>query len=132
MQYNITNKQRLRMEIAIRLELANPGLSAVDIAAHIGLTPAGYASMRNRQEFKVLYNQIASGVVSQLDAELATEASTLRKRFIETSLPPALQKLRDALYSKDEKISLRAAESITEMSGFFPKTTTVVVNPDIK
>lgn len=99
------------------------GMKDQDIADHIGLTHAGYITMKQTTEFKVIAQQIATGVVSDYEQELAENLENV-KESIKDMVPDAIQAIADAVRQKvDPKLRLTAAETILDRHGLFVKAT---------
>lgn len=119
------DKTYYRMQRAIRLSILQPGLTDAEIAEHIGLSHAGYTTMKQRLEYKQLAKQITSGVLSEMDAEIGEDITSLR-RDLRSHVPVALQALYDAaLASKDPKLKIVAATEILDRDGRFAKVSRV-------
>lgn len=98
------------------------GMRDQDIADHIGLTHAGYITMKQSVEFKVIAQQIATGVVSDYEQTLAEDLNNV-KESIKDMVPDAIQAIADAVRQKvDPKLRLTAAETILDRHGLFVKT----------
>jgi hypothetical protein len=114
-------KTTLRMKKAASLMAL--GMKDQDIADHIGLTHAGYITMKQQVEFKVIAQQIATGVVSDYEQELAEDLNNV-KESIKDMVPDAIQAIADAVRQKvDPKLRLTAAETILDRHGLFVKAT---------
>lgn len=125
-------KTTFRMERAIRLELQ--GVPDSQIAAAIGLTPAGLATMKQGAEYQQMRMQLASGVLSEIDEETGEDFRELRRR-VRSSVPLALQAIQDCLQQRlDGKLRLSAAESLLDRDGRFVKTsrTSIVDDEDLQ
>lgn len=97
------------------------GMKDQDIADHIGLTHAGFISMKQQVEFKVIQQQVATGVVSDYDQTLAEDLNNV-KESIKDMVPDAMQAIADAVRQKvDPKLRLTAAETILDRHGIFVK-----------
>lgn len=114
-------KTTLRMKKAASLLAL--GMKDQDIADHIGLTHAGYITMKQTTEFKVIAQQIATGVVSDYEQELAEDLNNV-KESIKDMVPDAIQAIADAVRQKvDPKLRMAAAETILDRHGLFVKAT---------
>jgi predicted transcriptional regulator len=114
-------KTTLRMKKAASLVAL--GMKDQDIADHIGLTHAGFISMKQQVEFKVIQQQIATGVVSDYDQTLAEDLNNV-KESIKDMVPDAIQAIADAVRQKvDPKLRMAAAETILDRHGLFVKAT---------
>lgn len=117
----------MRIERAIRMECL--GYSDADISTAIGITPGGLHTMKMTDEYKQLRVQIASGVLSDMDAMMGEETEDLRLR-LRTMVPTALQAIADnVLQKQDPKLRQQAAETILDRDGRFIKASRTVVNP---
>ena len=114
-------KTTLRMKKAASLLAL--GMKDQDIADHIGLTHAGYITMKQTTEFKVIAQQIATGVVSDYEQELAEDLNNV-KEALKDMVPDAIQAFSDNVRQKvDPKLRQTAAESILDRHGLFVKAT---------
>lgn len=112
-------KTRLRIEKAARLVAL--GMKDADIADHIGMTPAGFATLKQSIEYKVIAQQIATGVISNYDQELSQDLNNVKDQ-ISDMLPDALQALADSVKQRvDPKLRMAAAETILDRHGIFVK-----------
>jgi len=112
-------KTRLRQEKVARLSAL--GLPDSEIAIHIGLTPAGVATLKQSPEYKALALQIATGVISDYDETLSEDLENVKQR-IQSMVPDALQAFADAVTQKaDPKLRMAAAETILDRHGVFTK-----------
>jgi len=118
------DKTRWRTETAIRLALINPGLTDAEIAEHVGLTHAGYTQLKRRPEYKQIYTQLTTGILSSIDAELGSDIKNLRER-LKSTVPVALQHLADLLNNNDPKIKLQAIKETLDRDGRFASVTRV-------
>jgi predicted transcriptional regulator len=114
-------KTLLRMKKAAKLVAL--GLKDQDIADHIGLTHAGFITMKQSVEFKVIMQQTALGIVSDYDQLLSEDLENV-KESIKDMVPDAIQAIADAVTQKvDPKLRLTAAETILDRHGIFVKST---------
>jgi hypothetical protein len=112
-------KTRLRMEKAARLTAL--GLPDAEIALHIGLTPAGYATLKQSPDFRIIATQVATGVISDYDQELFDNLENVKDN-IKALVPDALQAFADNVKQKvDPKLRQAAAECIMDRHGIFVK-----------
>lgn len=108
-------KARIRMEKVARLEAA--GLADAEIAAHVGITTAALAGIKTRPEYKVLVRQVATGVISQYDEQLAANSDFQRAR-LQSMVPPALDALFKAVTNPiDQRLAVEAAKQILDRDG---------------
>lgn len=121
-------KTRIRMIRASKLEAL--GLPDAAIASHIGLTPAGLATMKQSDEYKRLQVTSASKVLGKDDEDLAEDTEQLRS-IIRESVPVALHTMADLIEQRvDPKLAFQAAESMLDRDGRFMKASRTVVNTD--
>lgn len=121
-------RTRIRMEKAARLTAL--GLKDADIANHVGLTPAGLATMKQSPEYQALANQVATGVISEYDEVLSEDLENVKDR-VQSLVPDALQALADSVVQKvDPKLRMAAAESILDRHGVFVKSTRTQTPPE--
>lgn len=118
---NSPSRQRWKWELAIRFQLKNPNAKQSEVAAHIGVDIVTLSQWQAQQEWKDLHNQIVSGILSQIDAELAEDINHQRlslKRLV----PVAIQNLADlALQSANPNIKLKASMEILDRDGNMAK-----------
>lgn len=108
------DKVEMRMEMAARLELTGL-LPDVDIAQHIGLTPAGYAQMKTRVEYIQIRNRIKFGVLTDMDEKMGDLTDILRQK-VKDNLPVALNTIITLAANRDA-VGLKAAQSLIEIDG---------------
>lgn len=112
-------KARLRMERVARLEAMM--IPDAEIAAHVNLSPAGLASLKARPEYQGIRLQVASGVLSEFDAELANDVNAVRAS-LRANVPAALQAIVDAVHQKtDPKLRFTAACELLDREGNLAK-----------
>ena len=97
------------------------GMKDQDIADHIGLTHAGYITMKQTTEFKVIAQQIATGVTSDYQQVLSEDLNNIKEEIADM-VPDAIQALADSVRQKvDPKLRMAAAETILDRHGLFVK-----------
>lgn len=97
------------------------GMKDQDIADHIGLTHAGFITLKQSVEFKVIQQQIATCVVSEYDQLLAEDLNNV-KEAIKDMVPDSIQALADCVRQRvDPKLRLTAASEILDRHGVFVK-----------
>jgi hypothetical protein len=128
MPVSLVFKTRIRMLRASKLEVL--GVPDAIIAQHIGLTPAGLATMKQSDEYKRLQLTAATKVLSKDDEDLAEATETLRQ-IIRESVPTALQTMAELIEQRvDPKLAFQACESILDRDGRFMKASRTVVTPE--
>jgi hypothetical protein len=84
------------------------------IAAAIGLTPAGLAQLKQRQEYKDIEKEVLVGEISSFDEALADDIQALRQEF-KVGVPLAMRALVDnVMQRKDLKAQLEAAKELLD------------------
>lgn len=126
MPTNKVFKTRMRWERAARME--SLGCSDADIALAIGVSLPGLATLKQSKEYQQLRLQISTGILTEIDENIADETQDLRDRLKE-QVPIAMQAIADLVSQKvDPKLRLQAAESILDRDGRFMKASRTVVN----
>lgn len=121
-------KTRLRMIRAAKLEAL--GVSDAVIADHIGLTPAGFATMKQSVEYNRLKMEAATAQLSQ-DSEVIAEATEDLRHHIRTMVPTALSRIAEIVEQRvDNSLALKAANDILDRDGRFIKASRQVVTPE--
>lgn len=123
-------KTRARMIRAGRLEAL--GLRDADIAFHLGLTPAGLATMKGSDEYKRFQTAGLTHVLGKEDEDLAQDTSQLRE-ILKDQVPEALQTMADLVSQRVLKpeLAFKAAESILDRDGRFTKASRTIVSEEI-
>lgn len=112
-----------RVNILVRLELANPLLTAPDIAKLAGLTMPSLIRVKNLPLYKQIHNQYMTGVITRLDIKV-DDGYQLARETLKFAVPVALQNLvAQALNSKDERVKNKACNDLLDREGTFAKTT---------
>jgi hypothetical protein len=116
------DKTRLRMEMAVRLELSNLGLTDTDIAAQIGIEPNSFAQMKAKPEYKALRISMVTGTLNAMDMEIAERKEELALK-LKHAVPVALETLIHHAMNRvaNPKLSLDAAGEILDREGTFVK-----------
>lgn len=124
------DKTELRRMTGARLECAMIYTDA-EIAAAIGLTPAGYAQMKTSPEYIAIRNAIKHGVIAETDEVLGDNIEKMRER-VRDLMPAALQTLADAVMQRrDLKLAKDAALDIIKVDGrMAPVTRTGAALPE--
>jgi hypothetical protein len=126
MPVNKVFKTRMRWERAARMEAV--GCSDADIALAIGISLPGLATLKQSDEYRQIRLQISTGILSEIDSDIADATGELRDRLKE-QVPVALQAIADLVAQRtDPKLRLQAAESILDRDGRFMKASRTVVN----
>jgi len=114
-----------RCRIAVRLELLNIGLTANDIAAHLGMTASSYSLLKRTQVYKILKQQYFTGVLSHLDQDIIGNTEQLRKT-LQAGVPIALENLvHFALRRDNARICMEATKEILNRDGHFAAVTRI-------
>lgn len=122
-------KTRARMIRAARLEAL--GLPDSAIAFHIGLTPAGLATMKGTDEYKRFQTAGLTHVLGKEDEDLAEDTGLLRE-ILKDQVPEALQTMADLVSQRVLKpeLAFKAAESILDRDGRFTKASRTIVSEE--
>ena len=117
----LTAKTRLRIEMAIRLEMSNLGLTDSQIAQHIGIKPMSYARIKKLPVYIQLRSQFTTGFLSAADQDIY-DSYKINREKLEMAVPTALENLyRLAAQKNDQKIALAASCEILDRHGKFAK-----------
>jgi hypothetical protein len=118
---NSPSRQRWKWELAIRFQLKNPNAKQSEVAAHIGIDVVTLSQWQKQQEWVDLHNQIVTGILSSIDAELV-EDITHQRLTLKRLVPVAIQNLADlALQSANPSIKLKASMEILDRDGNMAK-----------
>lgn len=118
---NSPSRQRWKWELAIRFMLKNPNAKQPEVAQHIGVAIPTLSQWMTDPEWTNLHNQITTGILSSIDAELA-EDITHQRLTLKRLVPTAIQNLADlALQSANPSIKLKASQEILDRDGHFAK-----------
>jgi hypothetical protein len=84
------------------------------IAAAIGLTPAGLAQLKQRQEYKDIEQEVLTGSITAFDEAIASNSNDLINEF-KVGVPLAMRALIDnVMQRKDLKAQLEAAKELLD------------------
>lgn len=101
-----------RIHKVARLSVA--GVRDDRIATIVGLSLAGLASLKQRQDYKDLVQEILAGTITRWDEEIANDVVALRQEFA-VGVPLAMRTLLDAVQQKrDLKSSIEAAKELLD------------------
>lgn len=118
---NSPSRQRWKWELAIRFQIKNPNAKQTEVAAHIGVDAQTLSGWQADPEWTNLYNQITTGILSQVDADLA-EDITHQRLTLKRLVPLAIQNLADiALQSANPNLKLKASLEILDREGHMSK-----------
>lgn len=124
------DKTQMRIEKAARLELTGL-MTDAEIAEVIGLTPAGYAQMKTRQDYKDIRASLKTGFIRDLDADLGSDIKAIREK-VRNNLPAAVQTIIDAATQRsDLRVAVSAAETLIEIDGQLAATQKVEITHTI-
>ena len=104
------------------------GMRDERIAAIVGLSASGLATLKQRQDYKDLVGEKLAGTITRWDEELAGDVKALRTEFA-VGIPLAMRSLIDAVQQKkDLKASIEAAKELLDRDPqqVFPKSSRVV------
>lgn len=118
---NSPSRMRWKWELAIRFMLRNPNAKHTEVAAHVGVAGGTLSQWMMDPEWVNLHNQITTGILSSIDADLA-EDITHQRLTLKRLVPTALQNLAElALQSANPNIKLKATTEILDRDGHFAK-----------
>lgn len=122
---NSPSRVRWKWELAIRFQLKNPNAKQSEVAAHIGVDAQTLSTWQADPEWVNLHNQITTGILSQVDADLA-EDITHQRLTLKRLVPLAIQNLADiALQSANPNLKLKASLEILDREGHMSKVTRI-------
>lgn len=122
---NSPSSVRWKWELAIRFMLKNPNAKMPEVAQHVGVAEQTLAQWKVDPEWTNLHNQITTGILSSIDADLA-EDITHQRLTLKRLVPTAIQNLADlALQSANPSIKLKASQEILDRDGNFAKVARV-------
>lgn len=114
-----------KINIIVRLELANPLLSPADIAQLAGLQPARLSLLKRHPFYKAVHNRYLTGIITDLDGKVK-ENLTLTQETLNFAVPVAMQKLlQQALQEKDLRVQNKACNDLLDRHGRFAKVTRI-------
>lgn len=114
------DKVQMRRERAARLECTGQFTDA-EIAAAIGITPAGYAQMKMTPEYRDIIFNIKTGIISEMDAALGDDIKALREK-VRNYVPVALDTIiNNTIQKSDPKLAQTAAETLLAIDGRLAK-----------
>lgn len=118
---NSPARKRWKWELAIRFQLKNPNAKQSEVAQHVGVDVVTLSTWMADPEWVNLHNQITTGILSSIDADLA-EDITHQRLTLKRLVPLALQNLAElALQSSNPAIKLKATNEILDRDGHFAK-----------
>lgn len=110
-----TWKRLMRIERAVQLQ-ATGQFKDSEIAEQIGITPAMYSLIKQTPEFKQRMIAAATGVISQNDLAVKTNAE-YQAELLKQTVPVALARLATMVMSRNENIALKAVAEILDRDG---------------
>lgn len=120
-----------KIHIMVRLELANPLLSQIDLAKLAGLPYIRYTLLKRTTVYQQIHNQYLTGVLTKLDNQVEDNLK-VSSETLKFAVPLALQALvQQALQTKDLRVQNKACNDILDRDGHFAKVTRVgLATPD--
>lgn len=98
------------------------GVSDARIATIVGLTPSGLASLKQRQDYKEVEQEILAGSITQLDQQLALDVEAMKQEFA-VGIPAAMRTLVETVTQRrDLKAAIEASKELLDRD---PKQTFV-------
>lgn len=124
-----------RINLLVRLELANPLLSSTDIAKLCGITINRFSVLKKSPYYQQVHNQYLTGILTVMDQNVRKNYD-LSEKTLQFAVPLAMQGLvQQALNAKDERIKNKAYNDILDRDGRFAKVSrigmTVAENPSV-
>ena len=114
-----------KINLLVRLELANPQFNATQIAELLGIGIVRYSILKNSPTYRAIHNQYMTGVLNKLDTKVD---STLKNTqdTLSFAVPLAMEALlKQALQTKDLRVQNKACNDILDRDGHFAKVTRV-------
>jgi hypothetical protein len=114
-----------RVHLLVRLELANPQLSGIEVARLAGLTAQKASVLRMTPLYRTVHNNFFSGVIAGLDNQVKDNLG-LTQATLKFAVPVAMERLlKQALQEKDLRVQNKACNDILDRDGHFAKVTRV-------
>lgn len=112
-----------RINLLVRLELANPTLSLLEIAQLAGIKQTHFAIIRATPLYQQVKNKYVTGLLTNLDQKVSDQYKT-SKETLSFAVPIALQNLvKQAMNASDERVKNKACNDILDREGSFAKVT---------
>ena len=110
-----------RINLLVRLELANPSLSLAEIAQLAGMKLTRFSIVRGSSLYQQIKNRYLTGLITNLDNKVSDQYKTSRET-LSFAVPIALQELvKQVLSCPDERVKNKAANDILDREGTFAK-----------
>lgn len=110
-----------RIEIAVRLEFMNLGLSNSQIAEQIQMSVGAFNILKRTDEYKRLHTEYLTGICTKLDKNVDDTYETGVK-LLTAGVPMALRNLvMNAAQKVDKKLQMEASKEILDRHGMFSK-----------
>ena len=110
-----------RVNLLVRLELANPSLSLQEVAQLAGLKLTRFSIIRGTPLYLQIKNRYLTGLLANLDNKVSNQYQA-SKETLSFAVPIALQSLvQQVLSSTDERVKNKAANDILDREGTFAK-----------
>ena len=110
-----------KINLLVRLELANPLKNATEIAELAGIKLQRFSIIKTLPLYRQIHNQYMSGIVMRLDSQVSDNYK-LGQETLKFAVPLALQGLvQQALNAKDERVKNKAINDILDREGSFAK-----------
>ncbi len=130
-----TYKRFMRMERAARLALDPAGYTIAEIAQHMGVAPITVSQWTMDPAYHNIVRELQTGVIAE-DDRILRQNHDMQREELEAMLPMALMGLRNALFSKNENIKMKAIAEVMDRDGKFAKVSKTSVkldtSPDLK
>jgi hypothetical protein len=117
-----------KINIIIRLRLANPAMTLTDIAKLVGLSPVRMSIVMKSPEYNRLSNHYLTGIYHGLDQQVKSQLHGAGET-LKLAVPVAMSELlKEVLHAKDERVRNKAANDILDRDGHFAKVSRVGVS----
>lgn len=110
-----------KIMIVIRLEMQNLGLTAPQIALHLGVSVQSYTRLTRLPLYQQLKSQYMTGVLAPLDNQIF-QSYNYQRKILEQAVPTALENLLALASQKvDNKMRFEASKEILDRHGMHAK-----------
>lgn len=116
-----------KINLLVRLELANPMLSSTQIALLCGVSINRFSILKASPYYQKIHNTYTTGLLADIDVKVK-DNYILSQNTLEMGVPIALQGLlNQALNAKDERVKNKAFNDILDRDGRFAKVSRIGV-----
>lgn len=114
-----------RINLLVRLELANPLMNSTQVAELCGLSINQFSVLKKTREYQAIHNVYTTGVYSNLDVKVR-DIYNNAQNTLEIAVPMAMQEIfKQALNAKDERVRNKACNDILDRDGHFAKVSRI-------